>query len=320
MLGRMWKRSRVLVTGGTGLVGSHCVEELLEKGAQVKIVVHNKKNLFGDSVEVINGDLTDVDTCMTAIRGADYIIHAAARSGGLGRNQNDPISTLIPNARMNLNILEAIEKYPPEVFHFNGNNSVYPDVPVPVKEEDAIVPLSGIAAHFSQIKILGETHCRYLYEKNKIKISITRGGNTYGENDNFDPMTSHTVPANIRKVVERANPLIIWSDGKGLRDYIHAKDLARGILLAMEKYAVADPVNIATGKGTSVTALVELICKIDNFKDAKLYYDMSKPGGPRSKLMDTSKAKKVLGYTSQISLEEGLRRTIKWYRENLSKN
>lgn len=314
----MWKRGKVLVTGGTGLVGSHCVEELLDKGASVKITVHNKKNPFGDKVEAVNGDLTDLDTCMKVVRDADYIIHAAAQSGGLGRNQNDPISTLIPNARMNLNILESIEKHPPEVFHFNGNNSVYPDVSHPVKEEDVVVPLSGIAAHFSQIKILGETHCRYLYEKNRIKISITRGGNAYGKNDNFDPLTSHTVPANIRKVVERADPLVIWFDGKGLRDYIHARDLARGILLTMEKYAVADPVNIATGRGTSVTELVKLICKIDGYENANFYYDMSKPGGPRSKLMDVTKAKKVLDYTARISLEEGLRETIKWYREKLA--
>lgn len=312
----MWKRSRVLVTGGTGLVGSHCVEELLKKGASVKITIHDKPNIFGDKVGTIKADLTDIKTCLEIVRNADYIIHAAAQSGGLGRNFNDPLSTLIPNARMNLNMLEAIQKHPPEVFHFTSNNSIYPDVKKPLKEDEVVVAVSGIASHYSQIKILGENHCKYLYEKCGIKIAITRGSNAYGKNDNFDPNTSHTIPANIRKVVERQNPLVIWSDGKAVRDYIHASDLARGILLVMEKYPVADPVNIATGKATSVNELIQVMCKIDSFKNAQIKHDLKKPGGPRFKLQDTAKAKKILGFRSQISLEDGLRRTIKWFREN----
>lgn len=313
----MWKNKKVLVTGGAGLVGSHCVEALLQKNCNVKILVHDKPNIFGDKVECIEGDLTNFETAVNAIKNVDYVIHAAAQSGGLGRNLNDPISTLIPNARMNLNILEAIEKNPPEIFHFNSNNSIYPDVDHAVKEDEAHVPVSGIASHYSQIKILGENHCRYLYEKKNIKISITRGGNAYGPRDNFDLRTSHTIPANIRKVVERQNPLVIWSDGNALRDYVHGNDLAEGILLTMEKYAVADPVNIATGTSTSVRELVELICKIDGFTTAQIEYDMSKPGGPKMKLMNIEKAKNLLGYNSKITLEDGLRDTINWYKENI---
>jgi len=312
----LWKRSNVLVTGGTGLIGSHCVEELLSKGANVKITVHNRSNVFGDKVETVNADLTDPGACFQIVKNVDFIIHAAAQSGGLGRNQNDPISTLIPNARMNLNMLEAIQEHPPEVFHFTGNNSIYPDFEKPMKEDEAVVATRGIASHFSQIKILGENHCGYLYEKHNIKISITRGGNAYGENDNFDPITSHTVPANIRKVVERQNPLVIWSDGTGVRDYIHATDLARGILLTMEKYPTADPVNIATGVGTTVNDLVDLISKIDNFDKEVIKHDLTKPGGPKTKLLDISKAKRILGYETQITLEEGLKRTISWFRKN----
>ena len=110
----MWTNKKVLVTGGTGLVGSHCVNELLKKNCNVKILIHNTPNFFGDAVECINGDLTNYETASNAIKDVDYVIHAAAQSGGLGKNLNDPLSTLIPNARMNLNILEAIEKNPPE--------------------------------------------------------------------------------------------------------------------------------------------------------------------------------------------------------------
>jgi len=315
----LWKRSKVLVTGGTGLIGSHCVEELIAKGANVRITVHDRPNIFGDKVETVKADLTDLETCFNVVKNVDYIIHAAAQSGGLGRNQTDPISTLIPNARMNLNILEAIQKHPPEVFHFTSNNSIYPDLDKPMMEEEAVVATSGIASHFSQIKILGENHCRYLFEKYNIKISITRGGNAYGENDNFHPITSHTVPANIRKVVERQNPILIWSNGTSIRDYIHATDLAKGILLTMEKYPNADPINIATGIGTTVNDLVKLICKLDNFDDAVIQYDLTKPGGPRYKLLDISKAKRILNYEPEITLEKGLQRTISWFKKNRTK-
>lgn len=312
----MWKNKTVLVTGGTGLVGSHCVEALLEKKCNVKIVAHKKSNIFGDKVEYIQGDLTKPETANQVIKNVDYVIHAAAQSGGLGRNLNDPLSTLIPNARMNLNILEAIETNPPEIFHFSSNNSIYPDVEYPVKEDGAVVPTSGIASHYSQIKILGENHCRYLYEQKNMKISITRGGNAYGPRDNFDLNSSHTIPANIRKVVEKQSPLVIWSDGKALRDYIHARDLADGILLTMEKHTNADPINIATGIHTSVNELINLICKIEQFKDVKIENDLTKPGGPKMKLMDTKKAEKILNYQSKITLEEGLKETIAWFKEN----
>ena len=316
----MWKNKSALVLGGTGLVGSHCVEQLLSKGCNVTITIHEKPNTFGDKVDVIRVDLTEKNSCLDLVPNHDFIIHAAAQSGGLGRNLHDPISTLIPNARMNLNILEAIEKDPPEIFHFCSNNSLYPDVPNPVKEDDVSVPIQGIASHYSQIKILGETHCRYLYEMKKIKISITRGANAYGPNDNFDLLNSHTIPANIRKVVERQNPLVIWSDGKGVRDYIHARDLAKGVILCMEKYAQADPVNIATGKSTSVNELVDLICKIDRYTDVEIQHDKSKPGGPKAKLMNYDKAKKILGYEPEISLERGLKETIDWFKTHITKN
>ena len=316
----MWKNKTVLVLGATGLVGSHCVKALFKKNINITIMTHLTPNFFGDRVEVISGDLTERETCMKLLKNFDFVIHAAAQTGGLGRNQNDPLSTLIPNARMNLNILEAVEKNPPDVFHFSSNNFIYPDVDWPVKEEEAKVPISVIASHYSQIKILGENHCRYLYEKKHINISITRGANAYGPHDNFDPATSHTIPANIRKVVERQNPMIIWSDGSALRDYIHGQDLAEGILLTMEKYHVADPINIATGINTSVNELVKLICEIDGFDNTKLEYDKSKPGGPKMKLMSTEKANKLLGYHSKINLEDGLRDTINWYNENILKH
>jgi GDP-L-fucose synthase len=316
----MFKRKNVVVTGGTGLIGSHVVDELLKQHANVTISVHTKQNMFPGSVTAIQTDLTKMDSCRSLVKDRDYVIHCAAVSGGLGKHMNDPLSTLKPNLRMTANIFEAIEEYPPEVFHFTSNNSVYPDEAHPMKEEEARPPITGLASHYSQLKLLGESYCRILFERKNIKIAITRGGNAYGKNDNYDPESSHTVPANVRKAVERQNPFVIWGDGTNVRDYTHASDIAKGILRAMEVYAAADPVNIATGVATSVNELVKKICIIAEHDTVTFKHDISKPGGPKVKLMDTTKMKEKLGFIPQVSLEMGLKESVQWFVNNVYAN
>ncbi len=313
----MFKHKNVLVTGGTGLIGSHVVEELLKEQANVIITTHEKENIFGDSVNAIQADLTNIESCISAVKDKDYIVHCAAVSGGLGRHLSDPLSTLKPNLRITANIFEAIEQYPPDVFHFTSNNSVYPDEPHAMREEEARPPITGLASHYSQLKLLGESYCRILCERKNIKIAITRGGNAYGKNDNYDPESSHTVPANIRKAVEKQNPFVIWGDGTNIRDYTHASDIAKGILRAMELYAVADPVNIATGIATSVNELVKNICNIAGYDSVRFTHDNSRPGGPTTKLMETTKMKENLGFTPQVSLESGLKESVDWFVNNV---
>jgi GDP-L-fucose synthase len=313
----VYKGKNVLVTGGTGLVGSHVVEELLKQDANVTITTHTKENIFPSSVKAIHADLTNMESCRSAVKDRDYVIHCAAVSGGLGKHKTDPLSTLKPNLRITANILEAIEEYPPDVFHFTSNNSVYPDEDHPMREGEARPPITGLASHYSQLKLLGESYCRILFEKKNIKIAITRGGNAYGKNDNYDPESSHTVPANIRKAVERQNPFVIWGYGTNIRDYTHASDIAKGILRAMEMYAVADPVNIATGVATSVNELVRKTCVIAGHNSVKFSHDTSKPGGPNVKLMDTTKMKEKLKFSPQVSLETGLKESVDWFVNNV---
>lgn len=312
----MYKGKNVLVTGGTGLIGSHVVEQLLKLGATVRITEHIRPNFFKDDVESIKGDLTDYNVCVKVVKNMDYVIHCAAKSGGLGRQLGNPMSTFFPNLIMNTNLLEAAMQENVERYEFTSNNSVYPTSDYTMTEdrgtEGEPFPLG-----FAGIKRMGELQARFYHENSPIKIAITRGGNAYGEHDKYDLETSHAVPALIRKAVEKQKPLIVWGDGSQIRDYTHAEDIARGILLALEKYAVADSVNIGTGMGTTTKDLINMICKIAGYEKPQIIFDTSKFGGQKTKLIELTKCKQKLGFEAKVSLEEGLKRSIRWYEENV---
>jgi len=311
-----WKNKYVLVTGGTGLVGSHVVEQLLNRGSTVRITEHIRANFFGDSVEVFKGDLTNFDFCQKAVKDMDYVIHCAALSGGLGKHLGNPMSTFFPNLIMNTNLLEAAYRENVERYEFISNNSVYPT------SEDTMTEDRGTEGEpfplgFAGIKRMGELQSKFYYENSEMKVAITRGGNSYGEHDKYELETSHAVPALIRKSIEKQKPLVVWGDGTQVRDYAHAEDLARGILLALEKYAIADPVNIGTGIGTTTNDLVNLICKIANYEKPEIVFDTSKYGGQKTKLVELTKCKQKLGFKAEISIQTGLERSIRWYEENV---
>lgn len=311
----MYKNKRVLVTGGTGLVGSHVVEQLLEQGAVVRITEHNRSNFFKDKVESLKGDLLDMDFCRKCVKNMDFVFHCAALSGGLGKHLGDPLSTFYPNLIINTNIIEASRLENVERFEFTSNNSVYPTSEYPMTEdrgrEGEAFPIG-----FASIKRMGELQAQLYAENSEMKIAITRGGNCYGEHDKYDLNTSHAVPALIRKAVEKQDPFVVWGDGTQVRDYIHAEDLARGILLALEKYAIADPINIGTNVGTTTKDLVYMMCDVIGYQP-KFIFDTTKFGGQKIKLVELSKCKEKLGFKSEISLKEGLKRSIEWYKDNV---
>ena len=251
-----------------------------------------------------------------SIEKPDYVFIAAAKVGGIQANNTYRGQFLYENLMIQNNIIHEAHKNSVKKLLFLGSACIYPrNAPQPIKEEyllsDKLEPTNE---PYAIAKIAGIKLCENYYHQYGNDFISVMPNNLYGPNDNFDPLSSHTIPANIRKVVERQDPLVIWSDGKGLRDYIHASDLANGMLLCMEKYAVADPVNIATGKSTSVNELIKLMCEIDDFKNPNIEHDLSQPGGPKAKLLNFEKAKKLLGYAPKITLKDGLTETINWFK------
>jgi len=313
----MYNGRNVLVTGGTGLIGSHLVELLLEQGANVRTVAHSRRppNEFKD-LEVVYGDLTKWDSCVKTVEDMDYVFHLAAFVGGVGRNVAHPAGMFTPNALMNTQMLEAARLEGVERYLYTSSGCIYPaDLDFFVEERGWGGPPAQSNASYGWVKRMGELQAQAYYEEYGMKIAVVRPTNAYGPRDSFDLETSHVIPALIRKAVERHDPFIVWGTGEATRDFIHARDVGRGMLLAVEKYPVPDPINLATGRSIKIKDLAYLILKLAGYENARVILDQSKPIGQLERRVSVVKAKEKVGFVAQISLEKGLEETINWYKE-----
>lgn len=310
-----WKGKKVLVTGGTGMIGSHLIELLLSEGAQVRTVVHSRRPHVG-GVEIIRGDLTKWDSCMAAVKGMDYVFHLAAFVGGVGRNVAHPAGMYTPNMLMQTQMIEAARIQDVDGYLYTSSACIYPaKCKIPISEEEGWKgPPEPTNATYGWVKRMGELQAQAYAKEYGMKIALVRPFNAYGPRDNFDPETSHVIPGLIRKAVEGQNPFRVWGSGEPSRDFVYATDIARGMLLALEKYAVADPLNIATGREIKIKDLANLILKLADHKHSKIIFEKGKPLGQLRRRGDVTKAKKTISFEAKVSLEEGLKWTIGWYR------
>jgi GDP-L-fucose synthase len=304
------KTKKILITGADGFLGRHLVENLLEKRKVPK------ENLFLPTVKEL--DLTKLDNCETAVKGQDIVIHLAAKVGGIGLNREKPGELFYDNLIMGAQLMESARKAGVEKFVAVGTVCAYPKfTPVPFKEENLWdgYPEETNAPYGLAKKMLlvqGQAY-RQQYGFNSIFLLPL---NLYGPGDNFNPESSHVMPALVRKVYEakknNKDYVEVWGTGKATRGFLYAKDAAEGIILATEKYDKPDPVNIGSELEISIKDLIELICKSMNFK-GKIVWDNTKPDGQPRRGLDVSLAEKEFGFKSNTSFEDGLKETIDWY-------
>lgn len=305
-----YRGEKVLVTGGSGLIGFHVVDEFLKLGAAVRTVVHRRPSPHAGRVEVVEGDLLERAACARAVRGCRFVFHAAGVSGGLKNVATNPIATFTDNLILNTLVLDEARKAGVERYCFFSNSSVYPTTGAPLAEEMA----AGEAENPSGfVKKAGELQCRITAAASAMKIAIVRGGNAYGPHDWFDDELSHVMPALITKAVRRRDPYVLWGTGETRRDFTHARDIARGALFLLERHATADPVNVATGRTVSIREALDIVLDAAGYRDARVVLDRSAPAGVPAKAIDVSKMRR-LGFECRISLEEGIRETVEWYR------
>lgn len=317
-----WKGKKVLVTGGTGFIGSHLVEMLLKRQARVSIIGKDKphevrfpnlklKNVLYHRIDLLKRSSKLVKLCA----GQEVVLHLAARVAGIGFNATHPGTMLRDNLAMTLNVFEAARQAGVKRIQFVSSACVYPrfcTIPTPEKEGFVKDP-DPTNYGYGWAKRMGEILAKTYAEEYGLKVSIVRPYNSYGPRDNFDPKTSHVIPALIKRVSDGENPVVVWGDGSPTRSFLFVEDFARGLLEAVEKYPVPDPVNIGSNEEIAIKDLVTLIIKLSG-KKAKVEFDTSKPNGQPRRKSDTRKAKEKIGFSPKVPLKVGLKRTIQWYR------
>ena len=309
-------KKKILITGADGFVGKHLVKNLLEKRKVPR------ENLFLPTFEEL--DLRKWENCQKAVKGQNIVIHLAAKVGGIGLNKEIPGEMFYDNAIMGIQLIEAARLAGVEKFVALGTICLYPKfTPVPFKEDDLWngYPEETNAPYGLAKKMLlvqGQAY-RQQYGFNSIFLMPI---NLYGEGDNFDPKSSHVIPALIRKVAEAKKEnkdyIEVWGTGKATRGFLYVEDGAEGILLATEKYDKPEPVNLGSDMEISIKDLTKLICKLMDFK-GEIRWDTSKPDGQPRRCLDTSRAQREFGFAAKTDFEGGLKKTIKWYQLNYGK-
>lgn len=312
-----YKGRRVAVTGATGLIGSYVVKLLKESGAYVRAIFHHRPhNEFTALADDLKpADLMHPVEAANALWGCDTVMSCAGITGGIGIVKVDPISYVGPATVIMANTLHAAMEAKVERFGFLSSTTVYPATDQPVVEEDVEKgPPYKLYWGIGESKRFLEKLCRYYTEKTGIDTAIVRPSGAYGRFDNFDERTSHVVPGMINRALRSEKDTFeVWGDGGDTRDFIHAQDVAMGLLLATVMGSECGPFNIASGKGVTTMELAKTVLDATG-STAKIITDPSKPTALRTRLVDITKAKALLGFEPSISLEAGIRDTIAWRR------
>jgi GDP-L-fucose synthase len=305
-----WANKNITVTGGAGFLGSFVVEKLVARGATNVFVPRSAEY-----------DLTQPDDLNRLLQDADphIIIHIAALAGGIGANSDRPAEFFYNNLMMGVPLMHAAYQRRVEKFVALGTICSYPKfAPIPFKEEslwtgypeETNAPY-GLAK--SMLLVQSQTY-REQYGFNSIYLLPV---NLYGPRDNFDLKTSHVIPALIRKFLEAQErgdeSVTLWGDGSPTREFLYVQDAAEGILLGAERYNDSEPVNLGSGMEISIKDLAELIGKLTGF-EGDFIWDTDKPNGQPRRRLDVTRAKEHFGFEAQMGFEEGLRRTIEWFK------
>ncbi len=302
-----WKDKRVLVTGGHGFLGTHLVRQLTALAPKELVTPTSKKC-----------DFRDLGQVKKAVKGVDLIIHLAAKVGGIGYNQEIPGEMFYDNLIMGAQLMEEARKAKVGKFIALGTICAYPKfTPIPFKETDLWMgyPEETNAPYGLAKKMLlvQAQSYRAQYGYNAIYLLPV---NLYGPGDNFNPRSSHVIPALIKKFVDAKQSgektVTVWGTGKPTREFLYVEDAAKGIILAAEKYNDSEPINLGSSFEISIRDLAETIARVVGF-EGDIVWDETKPDGQPRRKLDTSRAKEFFGFESSTPFDEGLQKTVDWY-------
>ena len=317
----MFKGSKVLVTGAGGFLGTNMAKRLVEEGSCVRGTLHTRGPQFEhQDLEYVKADLTNMEECRRVVEGMDYVFMCAANTSGAAVMAAQPLAHVTPNVVMNAQMLEASYQAKVKKFLFISSSAAYPPSGDRSISEEEMFAGDPYEAYFSVgwMKRYGEVLCRIYSEKIKDPMStvVVRPSNVYGPYDKFDFERSHVTAALIRKVIERHDPLEVWGTGEDVRDLIFVDDFIDAVMLAMAKLDRFDPVNIGYGKGCRVRDVLTTLLDIDKFGNANVVVNPTKPSMIPIRLVDVGKAQAILEFKAMTNLRDGLKHTLKWYRQS----
>ncbi len=310
----IFKNKSVLVTGGTGMIGRELVKLLLEKNANVKIVSLDEPIYFDGKIQFEKLDLSIYENSLEACKNMDFVFHLAGIKGSTKMSITQPLDFFLPMIRFNTNMMEAAFKQNVKWYLYTSSIGVYS--PSELMNEDDVWKtfpsendkLPGWAKRIGELQAEG-----YKIQYNWNNISIVRPANVYGNWDNFDLDNSMVIPSLISKAENagRKGTLEVWGDGSSVRDFIHARDVARGMIFTMEK-KIRRPVNLGCGRGISIETIANIISKRFG---TKIAYDTTKPNGDKVRLLNM-KTMFENGFNLTVDIEDGINETIDWYIKN----
>ena len=307
-----FNNKKILVTGGSGMIGQPLCKSLLNLGADVTIASLDDGSRKPRGAKHFKLDLRSFDNCMEVAKDKDIIFHLAGVKGSPKMTMERPASFMVPTIQFSINMMEAARRRGVERFLFTSSIGVYE----PAEEflEDKVwatfpSPNDKFAGWAKRI-------CELQAEAYKIEygwdnISIVRPANVYGPYDNFDKENAMVIPSLINRALSEDGPLSVWGDGSSIRDFIHSSDVANGMLMAVEK-GINEPINLGSGGGLKIKDIAEIIASLTN---KEIIWDTSKPTGDKKRIMNVERAKSF-GFECKVNLYDGIKETINWYKNS----
>lgn len=315
MKGKIFLKSKVLVAGGTGLIGTPLVNQLIELGASVRVVSLDDPSRTNPETEFIQADLRYFDVCLKVCKEMDYVFNLLCVKGSPKLTGKRPATLFVPTLMFNTALAEAARVQKVKAYLYTSSAAVYPQAEILKEDEVWNQWPSENDQPAGWAKRMGELQLEYYKNEYGWKNTvIVRPSNVYGPYDNFDSPNATIIPSLIRGFVRMENPLIISGDGFQIRDFIHASDVARGMIIAIQNSNSSRPINLGSGRGTTIRDLIAIISNNCDSRP-KVIYDATLSSGDKKRVMDISKAK-TLGFSPKISLKEGIKATIDWYRKS----
>lgn len=314
-----YRGKNVLVAGGAGLVGQSLVRKLLEEGASVRATQYRSRKItFGHkNLQVVSCDLRNDDEAREVFKDMEIVFLTAGAVGGAKQIKEDPSSLIMANLELRSRQIHLAARSGVERCGFISSSYVYPHTGKPNVESEGFEGDPWIPVNYGLgwVERYLETLCKHFHMVSKTKYAVIRPTALYGPHDRFELENSHVIPALIMKAVNRQDPFEVWGNGEEVRSFTYVDDLAEGLLLTTEKYAAAEALNICTREPHTVKEVIRILFGSLEFHPQVLF-STTKPSLIPYKVSDPSRAKELIRWEAKVSLEEGLKRTLGWYRES----